>query len=73
MKGNPNQMQKIAKQMLTRMATQHRCGQSLDMQEFFGAVMMYAATASENELNRLIRVNIAEVMRDEIKKRKFDA
>ncbi|WP_218312343.1 hypothetical protein [Alteromonas antoniana] len=69
----PKQMQALAKLMLTKMASQHRKGQSLDMQEFFGAVMMYAMTATESDLNRLIRINIAEVMREEIKQRKFDA
>ena len=58
---------------ISRFAKQHRSGETIDLNDFFGTIVLYALSADENDLKRLLRINMAEVMKDLKTKRKFDA
>ncbi|CAA0332799.1 hypothetical protein [Alteromonas macleodii] len=62
-----------AQRKISRFAKQHRSGETIDLNEFFGTIVLYALSADENDLKRLLRINMAEVMKDLKPKRKFDA
>ena len=55
------------------MAHKHRAGHELDLNQFFGVMMLYASSATEHDLNRLLRINMAEVLKQRSPVRKFDA
>ncbi len=62
-----------AQRKIRRFAKQHRNSETIDLNEFFGTIVLYALSADENDLTRLLRINMAEVMKDLKPKRKFDA
>jgi len=55
------------------MANKHKAGQEIELNHFFGTMMLYANSATEEDLNRLLRINMAEVLKHRRPVRKFDA
>jgi len=55
------------------MANKHKAGQEIELNHFFGTMMLYASSATEEDLNRLLRINMAEVLKHHRPVRKFDA
>lgn len=55
------------------MANKHQAGQEIELNHFFGTMMLYATSATEDDLNRLLRINMAEVLKHRRPVRKFDA
>lgn len=62
-----------ALELVIDMANKHKAGQEIELNHFFGAMMVYAISATEEDLNRLLRINMAEVLKHRRPVRKFDA
>ncbi len=62
-----------ALKLVIDMANKHKAGQEIELNHFFGAMMVYAISATEEDLNRLLRINMAEVLKHQKPVRKFDA
>lgn len=58
---------------INEFATQHRSGKSIPLNDFFGAMLLYATSATQEDLTRLLRINMAEVLKHQKPTRKFDA
>ena len=62
-----------ALKLVIEMANKHKAGKEIDLNHFFGTMMLYASSATEEDLNRLLRINMAEVLKHRRPVRKFDA
>tara|TARA_Y100000994_G_C15703537_1_gene446317 strand:+ start:2504 stop:2731 length:228 start_codon:yes stop_codon:yes gene_type:complete len=62
-----------ALKLVIDMANKHKAGQEIELNHFFGTMMRYASGATEEDLNRLLRINMAEVLKHRRPVRKFDA
>jgi len=62
-----------ALKLVIEMANKHKTGKEIDLNHFFGTMMLYASSATEEDLNRLLRINMAEVLKHRRPVRKFDA
>lgn len=62
-----------ALKLVIEMANKHKAGQEIDLNRFFGTMMLYARSAAEEDLNRLLRINMAEALKHCRPIRKLDA
>ncbi|AGP85848.1 hypothetical protein [Alteromonas mediterranea] len=62
-----------ALKLVIDMANKHKAGQEIELNHFFRTMMLYASSATEEDLNRLLRINMAEVLKHRRQVRKFDA
>lgn len=62
-----------ALKLVIEMANKHKAGKEIDLNHFFGTMMLYASSATEEDLNRLLRINMTEVLKHRRPVRKFDA
>lgn len=62
-----------ALKLVMDMANKYKAGQEIELNHFFGTMMLYASSATEEDLNRLLRINMAEVLKHRRPVRKFDA
>lgn len=66
-------MKAEALKKVNEFATMHRSGESIPLNDFFGVMLLYATSATPEDLSRLLRVNMAEVLKHQEPIRKFDA
>jgi hypothetical protein len=55
------------------LSMQFLAGNELELNEFFGTMLVYARSASEEDLARLLKINMAEVLKHQKPARKLDA